>query len=64
MSSKYELIKRGSVKDLVTRVNKYLKEGWKCQGGVCSDTYVVETSRSISVCKNYYQAMFLEVSDE
>mgnify|MGYP003394628138 CR=1 FL=1 len=33
---KYIIVQECSIEQLVAKVNSYLIDGWKCQGGICA----------------------------
>jgi hypothetical protein len=41
VNMEYDVIKDYELADMVRKVNKAIKEGWKLQGGVCVDSYTV-----------------------
>jgi hypothetical protein len=41
VNMEYDVIKDYELADMVKKVNKAIKEGWKLQGGVCVDSFNV-----------------------
>lgn len=56
MEQEYTVIAEDTILKLVTKVNEYIRQGWKVQGGISSCFF---ESRDTSV-DLYYQAMTKE----
>jgi len=66
MSNEYKILSKHGITglyDLIETVNLFLKDGWKCQGGIM---IVLDEAQDIysNRTKSYYQAMIKERQED
>ena len=62
----YKVITRDSVTEIVGAINKSMKEGWECLGGIQVATFSSKSTANfgiLSTSAEYYQSMIINGED-